>query len=413
MDPRMESMVDAFLEEKDLTYRVYVNDMVSVQVGDRRPWTIEFMLKEKGGYIFTTFPVSGPTARAPALRRACRAVEQACGMHCYRDEDGEIVAAEKLSDEIPDEIFGQYCLKKLRKFDYTLETVVFPQLVFALESSLADRLFLRLAKAYYHAEDLPIHVTDWNTSALYRKLMRRRFAEEIRRLGVIDMTDCPINTGASAEQHSTGRTEKAPSRRRTATGKRPQKKVRRQKKEEEERQTPVLLYMTLAVLTVQMFFLQILWALSRYGLEDPYLFGIRREFLVYAALAVWLGILVPPLMRRKRGIAACGILVLSALFYTGFVMLLNNLWHCMEYLPLFASAWDRYGPGSLIAAFWQLLGQDLRYCEGMAACRYPAVFLIAVAAIAAGYGFRFALRPRLRAVLSGSREDAVVLRQHR
>lgn len=412
MDPRMESMVDAFLEEKDLTYRVYVNDMVSVQVGDRRPWTIEFMLKEKGGYIFTTFPVSGAATRAPAVRKACRAVEQACGMHCYRDEDGDVVAAEKLSDEIPDEIFGQYCLNKLRKFDHTLETVVFPQLVFALESSLADRLFLRLTKAYYHAEDLPIHLTDWKTSALYRKMMRRRFAEEIRRLGVIDMTDCPISTGVPAEQHSAGGKEKAPSRR-TAAGKRPQKKAHRQKEEGEERQAPVLLYMTLAAFTVQMFFLQILWALSRYGLEDPYLFGVRREFLVYAALAVWLGILVPPLMRRKRWIAANGILVLSALFYTGFVLLLNNLWHCMEYLRFFASAWDRYGPGSLIAAFWQLLGQDLRYSEGMAIYRYPAVFLIAMFAIAAGYGFRFALRPRLRAALSGSRENAVVLRQHR
>lgn len=412
MDPRMESMVGAFREEKDLAFRVYVNDMVSVQVGDRRPWTIEFMLKEKGGYIFTTFPVSVPIARFRAVRNACRAVEQACGMNCYCDDDGDVVLADKLSDEIPDEFYGQYCLKKLRVFDHTLETAVFPRLVFALESRLADRLYVRLTKAYYHAEDIPLRLSNWEDSELHRKLMRRRFVQEIRRLGVIDMTDCPINTDASAKPGGTDRIEQSPSRR-TAAGKRPQEKTRRQKEGGEKRQAPVLLYMTLALFTVQMFFLQILWAMSRYGLEDPCFFGIRREFLVYAVLAVWLGILVPPLMRRKRWGAACGILGLSALCYTGFVMLLNNLWHCMEYLHFFVSAWERFGPKSLAAAFWQLLGQDLRYGEGMAAYRYPAVFLFAVLAIAAGYGFRFALRPRLRAVLTGSLEDAVVLRQHR
>lgn len=412
MDPRMESMVDAFLEEKDLTYRVYVNDMVSVQVGDSRPWTIEFMLKEKGGYVFTTFPVSVPAVRSLAVRNACRAVEQAYGMHCYCDEDGDIVLADKLSDEIPDEFFGQYCLKKLRVFDHTLETAVFPRLVFALESSLADRLFLKLAKAYYHAEDILIRLSDWKDSALYRKLMRQRFVEEIRHLGVIDMTDCPIDTDAPAEPGGTDRIKQARSRQRVA-GKRHRKKIRRQKDEGEERHTPVLLYLTLALLTVQFFSLQILWAMSRYGLEDAFFLGVRREFLVYAALAVWLGILVPPLMRHKRMIAVNGILGLFALLYTGIVILLNNLWHCMEHLHFFASAWERFGTKSLIAAFWQLLGQDLRYGEGMAAYRYPTVFLIAIFAIVAGYGFRFALRPRLRAALTGSREDAVVLRQHR
>ena len=117
------------------------------------------------------------------------------------------------------------------------------------------------------------------------------------------------------------------------------------------------------------------------------------------------------LMRHKRRLTANGILAFSALLYTGFVILLNNLWHCLRYLDLFASAWDRFGPGSLLSAFRQLLGQDLRYGEGLAVCRYPAVFLLAVVVIAAGYVLRFELRPKLRSALTGSRGHAVVLRQ--
>lgn len=397
MDSRTRSLLSTLVDE-GIEFQFTEGDdadRVRLSLDDRFPWDADILIPGDSGALIQVCVVpSVPPAKRRAVRKACACVDSVGSIRC-RLFDGEVRLYERIPSPVHELVFGAYCLARLEAFRKLTEFAV-SQMIFALESSLSERITFAMAKLIYHKRKIAICIPKQEESALYREMLRRRLMERLSSLGEIDLTDAETQGGAAAPA--------SPDREREAPAGADPDGSRGCGKERKPWDTWVIPGVLLAVLTLLFIAAQIDWSMSSYTWDRLSFGGIPVEFLIYGAFALWMGVLIPRVMHGRRLSAAGGILCAVSLLYTGIVFLLNNLWRVLEY---YAYPWfpEEY-PGGVWAAYADRLREDVLYRHGLRWGRYLVAFGIAAFVILAGYAIRYSsLRQHLLGTMPGCEKD--------